>query len=87
MNALDKRPLPERADAVAFAQEMVPRAKWPSIVIDSGSTEDGGDGLLLKACADCWIIGYDPSASAEVLEERVWVDKTTGVVVKMMLDD
>lgn len=85
---LAKRPLPTRDDALAFAREMVPEVKWPSIAISSGSTDDGGAGLLMRPSADCWIIAYDPSPSAsEVLEERVWVEKSTGVVVKMMLED
>jgi len=85
---LAKRPLPARDDALAFAREMVPQAKWPSITISSGSTDDGGGGILMQPCADCWIIAYDPSPSeSETLEERVWVEKATGVVVKMMLED
>lgn len=83
-----KRPLPSRDDALAYAREMVPQAKWRTIVIESGGTDDGGGGLLMQPCADCWIITYDPSPSAsETLEERIWVDKATGVVVKMMLED
>jgi hypothetical protein len=83
-----KRPLPDRDAALAYAREMVPQAKWGSIVVESGGTDQGGGGLLLQACADCWIITYDPAPSAaETLEERIWVDKATGVVVKMMLED
>ena len=86
-HGLDKRPLPTREDALAYAREMVPKAKWPSISIAEGGTQDGGDGLLLKESGDCWIIGYDPSPTEEVLEERLWVEKATGVVAKMVLED
>lgn len=83
-----KRPLPDREAALAYAREMVPQAKWSSIDISSGGTDDGGGGLLMQPCADCWIITYDPSpAASETLEERIWVEKSTGVVVKMMLED
>ena len=86
--SLAARPLPTKDDAVAYAREMVPRAKWPSIAIEEGSTDDGGPGLIMKAWKDCWIITYDPSASEkEKAEERIWVAKETGVVVKMVLDD
>ena len=85
--SLDKRPLPTQDDALAYAREMVPRAKWGTIQLESGSTDDGRPGLIMKPSADCWVITYDPSPSEEVLEERIWVDKATGVVVKMMLDD
>lgn len=84
---LDKRPLPTKDDALAYAREMVPKAKWGTIEITSGSTDEGGGGMIMQPCADCWIILYDPSPTEETLEERIWVDKTTGVVVKMMLDD
>ncbi len=86
--SLHKRPLPTREDALAFAREMVPKAKWETIVVEEGSTEQGGDGLLLKASADCWILTYDPlDSEKEKGEERLWVEKATGVVVKMSLEE
>ena len=88
MTRFEKRPLPTQDDALAFAQEMVPRLKWGSIVIAAGSTDQGGDGLLLKACSDCWIITYDPAPGEDRRgDETVWIEKATGVVVKMSLDD
>ena len=88
MTHFEKRPLPTLDDAVAFAREMVPRLKWPSIVIKEGSTEEGGEGLVLKPAQDCWIIAYDPAPSQDVRgDERIWVEKVSGVVVKMSLDD
>lgn len=87
-NPLDKRPLPAKEDALAFAREMVPPSKWKTIVIVAGSTKDGGDGLLLQACDACWIITYDPyDSDEEAGEERVWVSKAAGVVVKMALEE
>lgn len=79
---LPKRPLPAPEDAAVFAREMVPSARWTTIKIESGTTEDGGGGIILRDCDDCWIISYTIEG-----EERMWVDKATGVVVKMMLDD
>lgn len=87
MSRFASRPLPTREEAAAFAREMVPQAKWPTIEIAEGSTDDGGDGILLRECADCWIISYDPAAPPEKGEERVWVEKSSGIVVKMALDD
>jgi hypothetical protein len=86
--SLDKRPLPTRDDALFYAREMVPKLKWDSISIEEGNTETGGPGLVMKPCEDCWIISYDPApARDQKLEERIWVEKVTGVVVKMVLDD
>lgn len=83
-----KRPLPTKDDALAFAREMVPRAKWETIAIAEGSTADGGDGLLLKEAADCWIFSYDPlPGENDHGDERLWVEKATGVVVKMSLEE
>jgi hypothetical protein len=79
---MNKRPLPTREDAVAYAREMLPEAKWPTIVVASGTTDDGGDGIQLQDSRDCWIITYALEG-----EERLWVDKATGVVVKMVLDE
>jgi hypothetical protein len=83
-----KRPLPTKEDALAFAREMVPRAKWGTIELAEGSTDDGGEGLLLQAARDCWILSYDPlPGEKERGEERVWVEKATGGVVKMSLEE
>jgi len=88
MSGLAKRPLPTQDDALAFAREMVPQAKWSTIRLAEGSTDDGGDGLLLRRAADCWIITYDPLPGAQERgEERVWVEKATGGVVKMSLEE
>ena len=88
MTHFSKRPLLTMDEAVAFAREMVPRLKWPSIVITEGNTDQGGEGLLLKTAQDCWIIAYDPAPSEHDRgDERIWVEKSTGVVVKMSLND
>ena len=87
MSRFTSRPLPTKDDALAFAREMVQREKWTSIKISEGTTKDGGEGLVLRACADCWIIAYDPSPTEAPGDERIWVEKSTGVVVKMILDD
>ena len=82
MKELPKKPLPTKDDALTYAREMVPPNRWDTIEIAEGTTDDGGDGILLKPCEDCWIITYLTTG-----EERLWVDKSNGVVVKMVLDD
>ena len=82
MSEVAKRPLPTEDDALAYAREMVPREKWDTIRVVSGTTDDGGPGLLLAESADCWIISYAIEG-----EEKLWVDKASGVVVQMVLDD
>jgi hypothetical protein len=81
------RPLPTRDEALAYAKEMVQKEKWDTIAIVEGSTEDGGDGLLLRPAEACWIISYDAAPMGETGEEKVWVEKSSGVVVKMVLED